>query len=798
MWFTGGYGIEEFDGTSWRRMKTAEAEDISCADATIDSRGTIWVATRSQGLMRLQDSRWTRFTTRDGLLSNEVESVHADASDRLWVSTRDGLCGFDGQRFYKINVPETWGHFRLDSDGYGGLWFDNAIRVIPDHDAPRVLAEIKTHELNYDGRAYVTWTGFDRWNRTPSEQLNYSWRIDDGPWSAFTHKNSVVVEGLSSGSHSLRIRVRDDRGNVSPASERVSLTVIAPYYRRPGFVISALCLVGILFWQALRLYRRGRDLRESNRALENARAKLSQRVENQMVQFRALCDCSPIGIYATNPAGEVTYFNEYLMNFLQRSQGPLESIYRWMENVHPDDLPAVHQAWESALRNETEFRSTGRVVRPDGSVRWFETAANRMERDDVFLGYVGAVDDVTETRLATEQLQQTNVRLESTMDQLQAAQEQAIRQERLKALGQMAAGVAHDINNTLTPLMNYSELLAMENQLSPAGREWTSLIRMGVSDTAETVRRLDHFYRESHNDEFLAIIDLAEIVLQTIELTRPRWQDECQSERRQIRVSSDIKARPTIRGDASQLRSVLTNLIFNAIDAIQGHGEIIVAVNEQEGMAGVSVTDTGIGMNAEQLRHCLEPFYTSKLDGSGLGLSECHGIVRQHGGQLNITSQEGAGTTVGFQLPAQTETREAAEPIGTGDNRMAETDSGLSEKVTVLCIDDNDVVRRSTAALLNILGAEVLMAEDGPAGLAIIEEASPQLVLCDQGLPGMDGLEVLRCIRERWPHIPVVMVSGWSLPEFEDGHRPDAFVEKPFTLDRLKSVLAEFTPLQTQ
>ena len=236
------------------------------------------------------------------------------------------------------------------------------------------------------------------------------------------------------------------------------------------------------------------------------------------------------------------------------------------------------------------------------------------------------------------QIRSSVEKLRAALNQLETAQQQAIGQARLKALGQMSAGVAHDVNNSLTPLMTYANLLESKADLEPEHRDLARLIQLSAGDMAQTVKRLDHFYRESHDREYLKPLDLAELVEQTVRMTKPKWQDQARTNGKQITAFTNIESRPQIRGEASPLRSVLTNLIFNACDAIEGDGTIQLRIESDAGNAVVSVIDNGAGMTQEQVNRCLEPFYTCKEQGAGLGLSECHGIIRQHGGEIFVDS----------------------------------------------------------------------------------------------------------------------------------------------------------------
>lgn len=803
IWCVGEYGIAALrsDGERWNRVRTQAPRDVMVESAAVDQDGVVWLATQSQGLLQGSGNRWTPWTTQQGLPTNEIGKVHATIDGRLLVSTHDGLFLFDGTSFHSAADQADWGRQSIESSAGGAVWLNGTHRIGRNHQAPKVINTTTQSTLGSDGRGLVTWQGIDRWNRTPAAQLTYSWQINDGPWSAFSNRTQVLLSELAAGAHQVSVAARDSDGNTSKSPAVIRIRVPAPFWRQWWFVTFVTTAITAVAFLSTRLLARGLQLRQANYDLAVAQENLAEQFAAKSAQFRAICDCSPVGIFVTDRDSRVTYTNEYLNRVAGLPQGS-SSVSDWMKTVHPEDQERIRRDWQHAFRQRQSFAASGRFVGDQRSERWFDVVADPIYHDDVFLGFVGALDDVTAQRQASDKLQRTNDRLQQTMDQLQQAQDKAIRQERLNALGQMAAGVAHDINNTLTPLLNYAEMLQQQGTLNQQGRHWASLIRLGVADTAETVRRLNHFYRESHNRSFLEVIDLGHVVEQSIELTRPQWQDTAQQAGRQIKLTCDVERNLMVRGDASQLRSALTNLIFNAVDAISESGHIRLLAKAENELAVVEVEDSGDGMTLEQLQKCREPFYTSKPHGSGLGLSECHGIIRQHGGQLHIRSSPDCGTTVRFQIPLEPDpvidaTRaDKGDQNGTSfssDNRppVAGADRSPLQQPTVLYIDDNDLVRQSTSALLQAAGAVPITADDGPSGLKVLEDQTVQMVVCDQGLPGMDGLSVMREIRRRWPGLPVVMVSGWTLPDTSPESTPEGFLEKPFNLAGLKAVIQQ-------
>ena len=673
MLFTGGYGVVIFDGTDWTLIDDESLRSTPTPQGTIDRAGNVWVATRNRGVMRFRDGVWTTFDREHGLLSNEVSTIAVGPFDQLWASTTEGLCRFDGTRFHAVDLPEHFGRQSLKFDNDKSIWFDGVHRFGFDAAAPSVKVDQRSINAESGSSVLLQWQGTDAWNRTPSDKLSWSFQIDDQPWSTYQRKPQVVLTNLATGEHTFRVRARDSDFNQSEFSELTSIAVRPPIWMRPWLWGLASAVLVVLACLSLSLVQRSLALRTTNTELANATSLLAEQFAEKSAQFRAICDCSPIGIFVTDTSGQVTYTNHYLQQLAGFTSLAAKGM-GWASSIHDEDRPRVVDAWQRAIAGDQPFAGSGRFVHPDGTVMNFSVVADRIYNEGELIGYVGAVEDVTQRLAASEELSQSNDKLRQALDQLQTAQENAIKRERLSALGQMAAGVAHDINNALAPLLSYSELLTADAQIQGHNRERIELIRLGVSDTAGIVKRLEHFYRKSHNREFLDSLDLAEVVSQVVEMTKPKWQNIAQSEGKEIAMVIDIRARPIIDGDPVQIRAVLTNLVFNAVDAIVRQGTITITLTDSSDRAILEVIDNGDGMTKEQLKHCLEPFYTSKPKGSGLGLSECHGVVRQHGGEIEIVSEFGRGTRVRVLLPRQTHT------VSDRDRSTSTTDRQTQQK----------------------------------------------------------------------------------------------------------------------
>ena len=226
--------------------------------------------------------------------------------------------------------------------------------------------------------------------------------------------------------------------------------------------------------------------------------------------------------------------------------------------------------------------------------------------------------------------------LQQAYDDLRQTQQAVMQQERLKALGQMASGIAHDINNAISPIALYTEsLLERETTLSPRARDYLTTIQHAIEDVTHTVARMREFYRQREQQLALTPVKLNELILQVIDLSRARWSDMPQQRGIYIKVDTELDATlPQIMGVESEIREALVNLVFNAVDAMPEGGTLTLRtkVSEQATrLVHVEVSDTGIGMDDNTRRHCLEPFFTTKGErGTGLGLAMVYGIVRRH------------------------------------------------------------------------------------------------------------------------------------------------------------------------
>ncbi len=370
--------------------------------------------------------------------------------------------------------------------------------------------------------------------------------------------------------------------------------------------------------------------------------------------------------------------------------------------------------------------------------------------------------------------------LKNALEEVKAAQERVVRSATLSAVGELAAGAAHHLNNILAVIVGRTQIL-LGTVKDPAMERALKIVERAALDGADVVRRVQQFSRTRVRSECIPV-DLNQIAGEVIEITRPRWQDEAQSQGRFIEAVLDAGPVPRVSGQPSELREVIINLILNAVDALPDGGRIVLTTWKEGARVLLSVADNGTGMSQEVKARAFDPFFTTKgVKSTGLGLSVTHGIVQRHGGEIALESEEGKGTTVTVRLPVLESEEVAAKARLSDPVRSAR----------ILLIDDEPNVRETLADQLAIEGHSVTSAADGWQGLSILEEGKPfDLVITDLGMPGMTGWQVAEAVRARFPGMPVALVTGWA-NTLEPGEekRVDGVLNKPFQIEAVRELL---------
>jgi signal transduction histidine kinase len=353
-------------------------------------------------------------------------------------------------------------------------------------------------------------------------------------------------------------------------------------------------------------------------------------------------------------------------------------------------------------------------------------------------------------------VEERTVELQKTLKQLEETQQQSIQQERLHAFGTMASGVAHDFNNALSVILGFSEVALREcegKSDAKAQRYYLHNIVTAALDSAKMVTRLREFYRPADSREPRVAVNLNELIQQAITITQPKWKTLSQGKGVKINVQTELATLPAVAADAAELREALTNLIFNAVDAMPDGGTITIRSAQENGNVIMRIEDTGTGMNEEVCRRCLEPFFTTKGErGTGLGLAMVYGIIERHDGTLEVRSIEGRGTSFIISLPKHTATEQ-----------IAQTDTAsVAGPLRVLVADDQPLLCEILAEYLTNDCHSVVTAKNGREALEKFSDSKFDLVITDQVMPEMTGDKLAGAIKTQSPSTPVVLVTGFG------------------------------------
>jgi DNA-binding response OmpR family regulator/anti-sigma regulatory factor (Ser/Thr protein kinase) len=380
--------------------------------------------------------------------------------------------------------------------------------------------------------------------------------------------------------------------------------------------------------------------------------------------------------------------------------------------------------------------------------------------------------------------------LRQKVEELRRTQEQVVRQERMSALGQMASGMAHDFNNLLMPILSFSEYLL--GKLGPEGdardeeRRLLQRIHEAGQQGREIIRGFKEFIQGGEHLE-TAPVDLAQLIEQVVKLTEPKWRNQLGQGRGRIEVVTRVEPLPILALDRAGMSDALTNLVFNAVDAMPDGGRLTLRARLQGGQVEIQVADTGRGMTDEVQRRCLEPFFTTKGEqGSGQGLLCVQRVVKRHGGALELASRPGVGTTFTLRLPIRRPAPESAP-------HAPPPAKAPGQALKVLVVDDEEVICQVVRLQLRQDGHKVEIAGSGREGLERVRDASFDLVVLDRSLQDMNGDDLARDIRALRPAIGILQLTGFgSRKVMTEGCPPgvDAVVGKPATRELLQEAVA--------
>jgi signal transduction histidine kinase len=375
--------------------------------------------------------------------------------------------------------------------------------------------------------------------------------------------------------------------------------------------------------------------------------------------------------------------------------------------------------------------------------------------------------------------------LERALAELKESQRGMLQQERFRAFGEMASGVVHDFNNALMTVIGYSEIL-LNDPLALVEQDraisYLEAIHTAGRDAALVVNRLRDFYRPREQGEQFVALDLNALIEEAVKLTEPKWKTEAMNLGREIRIKWHLERVQPVLGNPTELREAMMNLIFNAVDAMPDGGTITFRSRQDGRFAQLEVRDEGMGMTPEVRQRCLEPFFSTKGDhGTGLGLPMVFGVVKRHDGTLTIQSEPGRGATFAIRLPMAESVLPKVEPVEVLTLRP----------MRVLLVDDDSGTREVVSRYLSGDGHFVVTVCSGAEAVDQFQRTHFDMLVTDQGMPGMNGVQLAGFLRQLGHTQPIVLLTGFSFDTENLPAQIDQVVRKPVAPDRLREAMGK-------
>ena len=516
------------------------------------------------------------------------------------------------------------------------------------------------------------------------------------------------------------------------------------------------------------------------------RKEYEDRLKKSEEKYRGLIKNANDAIIAVNREGIIIDYNEmaekifgYASDEIVGKPGllliPVAEREKWQKSIKQfKDNPAL--SLPSKISEKKGLRKNGEEI-------FLESSTFVLKTSGEFI-FTSIVRDITERKEMENKLLQS---------------------EKLKSLGELAGGVAHDFNNVLAAILGRAQLLKL-NLNAPTGKQekrksvyeiknGLEIIEKAAMDGAETVRRIQEFARKRTDDKDFVQVNINELLEHALEFTRVKWKDETESKGIDIHIQKEFSLLPPTSGSASELREVFTNIINNAVDAMPEGGDLTIRTVHDNQQAMIIINDTGIGIPKSTQDRIFDPFYTTKgVQSTGLGMSVSYGIINRHRGTIKVDSIEGAGTTFTITLPLSEKVTNEVEKVAVQQEKQ--------KKASILVIEDESEVRELlTDILLSGGDHEVESVSDGSQGIELFKKKNFDMVFTDLGMPRMSGWEVAKAIKDINRKVPVAIITGWNVDmqatEMKESGA-DLIAYKPFEVNRILQLVQEGMELRDQ
>lgn len=503
-------------------------------------------------------------------------------------------------------------------------------------------------------------------------------------------------------------------------------------------------------------------------------------------RFRSVTQSAQEAILTFDDDGNVVFWNKGAETLFGYPEGEIwgTSVTRIIPEKHVED----HHTLVKQLRIG---QSCDRVIechaiRKDGVEFPVElTISSWISRKQPF--YTAIIRDVSARKATEEAIRTSEEDARKAYDELSRIQGELIRTEKSRALGEMAAGVAHQFNNILMMVNGLAELGLTHIEDRSRVRQYLEKILITAQDGANIVRRIQTFARRTQNAD-LKPVPVNECIIASIQLTSPKWKGEAEKTGRSIAIHTDLEDVAPVMGVESELREVIVNIIMNAVDAMPEGGALTVGSREEDGNVLIRIADTGIGIPPENLEKIFLPFFSTKVDrGTGLGLSICQNIITQFKGTITVTSERSKGAVFTITLPA------APSPSAT-PSKKKETDIRKIVKSRILAVDDEESICEIMDGFLTPEGHRVVTATNPRRAIEMFQKEPFDLVITDLGMSPITGWDLLKTIRAHRPETKTIILTGWGGSIGIDEARArgaDAILSKPIDRKQLLKVVQQ-------
>jgi PAS domain S-box-containing protein len=507
----------------------------------------------------------------------------------------------------------------------------------------------------------------------------------------------------------------------------------------------------VMYWQRPAIVAHLLDVTE--------RVQAQQEVQRERDFSNNIINTADAIIMATDSNGHIVMLNPTGQRLTGYTVDDLRGVPYWDVVVPPERRESAADLFRAVragqLRGEAEtvwLTRSGEEL----TIAWRYVAQSAP--DGRFTGVVAVGIDVTQQRILERQAMMT---------------------ERLRALGQIAGGVAHDLNNTLAGILGPADLMLLDETDEERRRELSAIVA-AAKRGSETVQRIQRFAK-ARTDMDKQVFDLRELADDVVHTLRPRWRDAALRQGITIRVRNEIPAGLTVVASSGEIGNVLTNLIVNACEAMPEGGEIVLDGEQREDCVEFRVSDTGTGMTEEVMSQIFQPFFSTKgADNSGLGLAVIRGIMLRHGGTISVASTYGEGTTFTLTLPSAAPTQQ--------DTASQTTEGEPMGKLKVLVVDDTPDITDFGVAVAKRLGHEAAGVYTAEEALQRLQAERFDVLLTDYGMEGIAGDALAQRARQLYPDIAVVMMTGWDVTKSQFENFEDV-LRKPFTVADIKEIL---------